>query len=120
MPEYAKPRFESLHPRPAWASQRIASGTPSIRLLLSSTKSLIASDANNRGPLPSGNLELQRVLNANHQSPTASRRQTSGGAKGVVDVAWHPNPKVGVMAVAGSDRRVRFFNVCCSFATAGP
>ena len=102
------PRFETLHPRPAWAANRITAGTPSLRLLLSSTKSFIAPESHQ--PLPSGNLELQRVLNANHQNPTVGRRTAQGAGKGVVDVAWHPNPKVGVMAVAGGDRRVRFFN----------
>ena len=28
-----------------------------------------------------------------------------------MDLAWHPNPRVGVVAVAGGDRRVKLFNV---------
>lgn len=80
-----------------------------MKLLLSSTKSFISTES--LKPLPSGKLEIQRMLDANHQNPTTNRRTSQGAGKGVVDVAWHPNPKVGVMAVSGGDRRVRFFNV---------
>lgn len=54
---------------------------------------------------------LRRMRNANQANPTTGKKEAEGAGGGVVDFAWHPNPKVGVMAVAGGDRRVRFFNV---------
>ena len=110
---WSDPRFETLHPRPEWASNRTTSGTPSLRALLSSTKSFISTKAARQ--LAQNNLELRRLVNANHQNPTANRRAAKDAGKGVVDVAWHPSSKVGVMAVAGGDRRVRFFNVSLIF-----
>ena len=108
-------RFERLHPRPEWASQRSKSGTPALSSLLRSTKSFIApplpSSTSRRPPLPQGFIDIHRVLDANHQNPTAGKKDASNAGNGVVDIAWHPSSKVGVMAVAGGDRRVRFFNV---------
>ena len=116
-------RFERLHPRPEWASLRVKSGTQSLSSLLSSTKSFIASNDSHpdsvlsslgkkkRGPLKSGTVDLQRLLDANHHNPTTGKKQASNAGNGVVDVVWHPSQKVSVMAVAGGDRRVRFFNV---------
>jgi U3 small nucleolar RNA-associated protein 18 len=54
---------------------------------------------------------LRRMRNANQANPTTGKKEAEGAGGGVVDFTWHPNPKVGVMAVAGGDRRVRFFNV---------
>lgn len=54
---------------------------------------------------------MQRLRNANHQNPTTGKREASNGGSGVVDLAWHPSERVGVLAVAGGDRRIRFFNV---------
>jgi hypothetical protein len=54
---------------------------------------------------------MLRLRNANHQSPTTGKQEASNGGSGVVDLAWHPSEKVGVLAVAGGDRRIRFFNV---------
>jgi U3 small nucleolar RNA-associated protein 18 len=51
------------------------------------------------------------LRNANHQSPTTGKQEASNGGSGVVDLAWHPSERVGVLAVAGGDRRIRFFNV---------
>lgn len=105
-------RFERLHPRPDWANRRIPIGTPSLSSLLSTTKSFIeAPPRDARGSLPQGTIEIQRVRNATQQNPTTGKRQAADAGGGVVDLAWHPNPKVGVLAVSGGDRRVRFFNV---------
>ena len=54
---------------------------------------------------------MLRLRNANHQSPTTGKQEASNGGSGVVDLAWHPSERVGVLAVAGGDRRIRFFNV---------
>ena len=64
-----------------------------------------------RGSLPQGVIEIRRIKNANHENPTTGKRQAKDAGAGVVDLAWHPNQKVGVIAVAGGDRRVRLFNV---------
>jgi U3 small nucleolar RNA-associated protein 18 len=118
-------RFETLHPRPDWADRRTVAGTPSLSSLLSSTKSFIASangsdgpssssiikGQKKRGPLKAGKIEMERLRNANHQNPTTGKKEASNGGSGVVDLAWHPSERVGVLAVAGGDRRIRFFNV---------
>jgi U3 small nucleolar RNA-associated protein 18 len=106
-------RFERIHPKPHWARQRASIGTPALSSLLASTKSFISKDVigKNRVPLPQGHIELQRVRNANQQNPTVGKKQAAGAGGGVVDIAWHPSINVGVLAVAGGDRRLRFFNV---------
>lgn len=105
-------RFERLHPRPVWASRRAQVGTPSLSSLLASTKSFIEAPSRDvRGSLLQGTIEIRRIKNANQQNPTTGKRQAKDAGGGVVDLAWHPNPKVGVIAVAGGDRRVRLFNV---------
>ncbi|WVQ70415.1 uncharacterized protein L199_008642 [Kwoniella botswanensis] len=108
-------QFERLHPPPQWAKQRTSIGTPSLSSLLTSTKSFIAPsiaiDGQKRPPLPQGNIDLQRVRNANQQNPTTGKREAADSNGGIVDIAWHPSERVGVMAVAGGDRRVRFFNI---------
>jgi U3 small nucleolar RNA-associated protein 18 len=112
-------RFETLHPRPEWADQRTQAGIPSLSTLLSSTKSFIDEPSSSsiikgkkkRSALKSGTIEMLRLRNANHQSPTTGKQEASNGGSGVVDLAWHPSEKVGVLAVAGGDRRIRFFNV---------
>jgi len=112
-------RFETLHPRPEWADQRTQAGIPSLSTLLSSTKSFIDEPSSSsiikgkkkRSTLKSGTIEMLRLRNANHQSPTTGKQEASNGGSGVVDLAWHPSERVGVLAVAGGDRRIRFFNV---------
>ena len=108
-------RFERLHPRPDWASRRLKSGTPALSSLLRSTKSFIApsipSSTSHRSPLPRGFIDIHRLLDANHQNPTTGKKEASNAGNGVIDIAWHPSSRVGVLAVAGGDRRVRFFNV---------
>lgn len=118
-------RFEKLHPRPEWASLRTRAGHPSLSLLLSSTKSFIDSDGSSsrqeagpstgtkpkRGPLPPGEVKIQKLRNANYQNPTTGKREAKGAGHGVVDLAWHPSTRLSVLAVCGGDRRVRIFNV---------
>ncbi|WVR04945.1 hypothetical protein IAU60_001957 [Kwoniella sp. DSM 27419] len=108
-------QFETLHPPPKWAKNRTVAGTPSLSSLLTSTRSFIAPSSaaagQSRPPLPQGNIDLQRVRNANQQNPTTGKREAANAGGGVVDFAWHPSERVGVMAVAGGDRRVRFFNI---------
>ncbi|WWD15649.1 hypothetical protein CI109_100071 [Kwoniella shandongensis] len=108
-----KEQFERLHPPPAWAKNRTVVGTPSLSSLLSSTKSFIAGSVigKTRAPLPQGTIDLQRMRNANQQNPTVGKREAANAGGGVMDFAWHPAKSVGVMAVAGGDRRVRFFNI---------
>ncbi|WWC85185.1 uncharacterized protein L201_000043 [Kwoniella dendrophila CBS 6074] len=113
--EKLREQFERLHPPPEWAKKRTVIGTPSLSSLLTSTKSFIQSPSNiigeKRLALPQGNIDLQRMRNANQQNPTTGKREASNAGGGIVDFAWHPSEKVGVMAVAGGDRRVRFFNI---------
>ncbi|WVF72494.1 hypothetical protein IAT40_007310 [Kwoniella sp. CBS 6097] len=112
-------QFERLHPPPAWAKERSVFGTPSLSSLLTSTKSFIAPSSasasagarKSRPPLPQGTIDLHRLRNANQQNPTTGKREAANAGGGVVDFAWHPSERVGVMAVAGGDRRVRFFNI---------
>ena len=108
-------RFERLHPRPSWVDKRAVIGTPSLSSLLSTTKSFIDATStgarSSRSALVPHTIKLQRLLNANHQNPTVGKRDSAGAGKGVVSLEWHPNKRVGVLAVAGGDRRVRFFNV---------
>jgi U3 small nucleolar RNA-associated protein 18 len=104
-------RFERLHPRPEWASSRLRIGTPSLSSLLASTKSFIDLDDSTHAPLPQGTIEMRRLRNANEQSPTTGVKEAKGAGGGVVDFAWHPSKRTGVIAVAGGDRRVRFFQV---------
>ncbi|WWC69748.1 uncharacterized protein I206_103691 [Kwoniella pini CBS 10737] len=111
--ERLREQFERLHPPPEWARKRTAIGTPSLSSLLTSTKSFIAPtiSGSSRSALPQGHIDLQRMRNANQQNPTTGKREAANAGGGVVDFAWHPSEKVGVMAVAGGDRRVRFFNI---------
>ncbi|WVW83473.1 hypothetical protein I302_105494 [Kwoniella bestiolae CBS 10118] len=113
--ERLREQFERLHPPPQWAKQRTIIGTPSLSSLLTSTKSFIAPsiaiDGKRRPPLPQGHIDLQRMRNANQQNPTTGKREAANAHGGIVDFAWHPSERVGVMAVAGGDRRVRFFNI---------
>ncbi|OCF44724.1 hypothetical protein I317_01413 [Kwoniella heveanensis CBS 569] len=114
--ERLREQFERLHPPPAWAKERTVFGTPSLSSLLTSTKSFIAPSSSSavgrsRPPLPQGTIDLQRLRNANQQNPTTGKREAANAGGGVVDFAWHPSERVGVMAVAGGDRRVRFFNI---------
>ncbi|KAL1407056.1 U3 snoRNP protein [Vanrija albida] len=104
-------QFEQLHPKPEWASRRLEGAVPSIHRLLNSTTSLIAKPEAKRSPLEPGFLDIQRLRNANEQNPTTGKKQASNAGFGVVDLAWHPSPRVPVLAVAGGDRRVRFFNI---------
>jgi U3 small nucleolar RNA-associated protein 18 len=126
-------QYESIHPRPDWADQRSHAGVASLSSLLSSTKSFIDDGRMGRGTngkgkgknnggsggggykprsaLAPGELDIQRLRNANQQNPTAGKRDAVDAGDGVVDLAWHPSERVGVLAVAGGDRRVRFFNV---------
>lgn len=108
-------RFERLHPRPEWADNRVHRGVPSLSSLFASTKSFIDSGSANgsgsRGRLPQGTVEMRRQRNANQANPSAGKREFQGAGEGVVDFAWHPNSAVPVGAVAGGDRRVRFFHV---------
>ncbi|WWC61442.1 uncharacterized protein I303_104026 [Kwoniella dejecticola CBS 10117] len=111
--ERLREQFERLHPPPEWARNRTAIGTPSLSSLLTSTKSFIAPtvSGSSRSALPQGHMDLQRMRNANQQNPTTGKREAANAGGGVVDFAWHPSERVGVMAVAGGDRRVRFFNI---------
>lgn len=105
-------RFERIHPKPQWASRRVGKGIPTIQKLLSSTSSFVsAGDSNGRAPLPSTFIDIQRLRNANEQNPTTGSKEATNAGSGVVDFAWHPSTRLSVMAVAGGDRRVRFFNV---------
>ncbi len=106
-------RFERLHPKPKWADHRQRAGTPALSSLLASTTSFISTDvaSGSRPSLPQGSIDIQRLRNANQQHPTTGKKEAEGAGRGVVDVAWHPSSRVGVLAVAGGDRRVRFFNV---------
>lgn len=113
-------RYETLHPRPDWADKRTTAGTPSLSALLSSTKSFIDNPSSSSiikgqkkrtAALKSGTIDMQRLRNANHQNPTTGKQEASNAGSGVVDLAWHPSERVGVLAVAGGDRRIRFFNV---------
>ncbi|RXK39981.1 hypothetical protein M231_02776 [Tremella mesenterica] len=110
-------QYEALHPRPSWASLRLvphSQSQPSLSALLASTKSFIAPNIlgqTKRQSLEAGTISIQRVKDANHQNPTAGKMQARDAAGGVVSVAWHPNPQVGVVGVAGGDRRVRFFQI---------
>lgn len=122
-------QFEALHPRPEWADHRSHAGIASLSSLLSSAKSFI--DSTGGGPggkskskkgksrtaLPPGELDVQRLRNANQQNPTTGKRDAVDAGDGVVDFAWHPSERVGVLAVAGGDRRVRFFNVSLAMST---
>lgn len=120
----ADDRFERIHPRPAWADDRVRRGVPSLSSLFSSTKSFIDGTSSGGGgssrsaPLPQGTLEVQRLRNANQQNPTTGKKEAVNVKDGVVDFAWHPNPAVPVGAVAGGDRRVRFFHVSDSYVGA--
>jgi U3 small nucleolar RNA-associated protein 18 len=67
--------------------------------------------AGSAAPLPPSFLDIHRLRNANEQNPTTGTKQASNAGAGVVDVAWHPSRSVSAMAVAGGDRRVRFFNI---------
>ena len=57
------------------------------------------------------------MRNANQQNPTTGKREAVNAGEGVVDFAWHPNPRIGVIAVAGGDRRVRIFSVRLIYPT---
>nr|ODN75698.1 U3 small nucleolar RNA-associated protein 18 [Cryptococcus depauperatus CBS 7841] len=108
--------FETLHPPPEWSKNRSFVGTPSLSSLLTSTKSFVAPSISSiihgqQAALPQGTLDLKRMRNANQANPTIGKRDAEGGNGGVVDFAWHPVKTVSVMAVAGGDRRIRFFNV---------
>jgi U3 small nucleolar RNA-associated protein 18 len=110
-------RFERLHPKPEWASQRLTkTNTPSLSSLLKTNKSFISQPNLNlskakRPPLPPGTIDLKRLRNANAQNPTTGKKEAAGAGNGVVGVEWHPNERLGVLAVIGGDRRVRMFNV---------
>lgn len=104
-------RFERLHPKPEWASRRLDSKVPTMQRLLASTASFISTDAvsERRPPLPTTTIDIQRLRNAN--AAAASEEGSSSALAGIVDLAWHPSAKMPVLATAGTDRRVRFYNV---------
>lgn len=83
--------------------------TSTIQQLLSSTESFLANER--REALAPSYIDIQRLVNANEQNPTAGKKKASDAGAGVVDVAWHPSTKLAVMAVASGDRRVRLFNI---------
>lgn len=102
-------RFERLHPKPEWASRRVDTKVPTMQRLLASTASFISNDhVNGRHPLPTTTLDIQRLRNANAVS---GEEGAPSGQAGIVDLAWHPSAKMPVLATAGTDRRVRFYNV---------
>lgn len=105
-------RFERLHPKPEWAFSRLDSKVPTMQRLLASTASFISIDALGDGhrPLPTTTIDIQRLHNAN--AAAASEGGSSSALAGIVDLAWHPSAKMPVLTTAGTDRRVRFYNVC--------
>ncbi|KAL7422468.1 U3 snoRNP protein [Cryptotrichosporon argae] len=106
-------QYERVHPRPAWVDQRVRAAS-SLSALLSSTASFLApstGDGAARPALPAGTLDIQRMRNANEHNPTTGKGAAKGVDAGVVSFDWHPSARVSVLAVAGGDRRVRFFNV---------
>lgn len=105
----ADSRFERLHPKPEWASHRVDTKVPTMQRLLSTTASFVSSGhVDGRPPLPTTTLDIQRLRNANS---VAGDEGSTGGQAGIVDLAWHPSAKMPVLATAGTDRRVRFYNV---------
>lgn len=82
-----------------------------MQRLLASTASFVGTDllSDRRPPLPTSTIDIQRLRNAN--AATAEDGSSSTLA-GIIDLAWHPSAKVPVLTTAGTDRRVRFYNVC--------
>lgn len=81
-----------------------------MQRLLASTASFVNTDllGDRPPPLPTSTIDIQRLRNANAAS---GEEGSSSGQAGIVDLAWHPSAKMPVLATAGTDRRVRFFNV---------
>ncbi|BEI87660.1 uncharacterized protein CcaverHIS019_0103780 [Cutaneotrichosporon cavernicola] len=104
-------QFERLHPKPDWASSRADNNLPTMQRLLASTASFINTGAldDRRPPLPTTTIDIQRLRNANAGS--VSEEGSSSGLAGIVDLVWHPSTKMPVLATAGTDRRVRFYNI---------
>lgn len=94
-------RFESLNPRPKWASLSSKGANDPLQSLLSSSSPFIASSKGRLGSaLPAGQLDIERV------------RDVKGGEDGGVRaLEWAPGMSRSVLAVAGADRRVRVYNV---------
>ncbi|KAJ7183100.1 WD40 repeat-like protein [Mycena filopes] len=100
-------QYERINPQPAWAKaakDRLReTNDAEIDELLTSTSGLLASRSK-KVSLPSGNLSIERLRDAN-QAAAAS------GSGEIKSLAFHPSAKVPVLCVGSADRRVRLFNV---------
>lgn len=102
-------RYESLHPRPAWASPQGTSegSTGALSTLLSKSGALVRSKAGKAriGRLPSGSLEVQRARDGNQAI------DKDEAAAAVECLAWHPSNRVRLLMTASRDRKLRLFEV---------
>ncbi|KAJ7746592.1 WD40-repeat-containing domain protein [Mycena metata] len=100
-------QYERINPQPAWAKaakDRLReTDDAEIDELLTSTSGLLASRSK-KVALPSGNLSIERLRDAN-QAAAAS------GSGEIKSLAFHPSAKVPVLCVGSADRRVRLFNI---------
>lgn len=128
-------QFEKLHPRPGWASFRLGThtdqpddalsgsdavvvnedATRGIHDLLRSDTGLVegyadAKSVKARGKLKAGEIELDRLRNANDaQSAHAVVAEESLPA--IEMVRFHPSARASVLMTASKDRRVRLFQI---------
>lgn len=109
-PSTSNLRFERLHPKPEWASRRVNTQVPTMHRLLASTASFLGREGfgEDRPLLPSSIIDIQRLRNAESAAPEEGG---GSGQAGIADLVWHPSAKLPVLATAGVDRRVRFYNV---------
>ncbi|SPO22551.1 related to UTP18 - possible U3 snoRNP protein involved in maturation of pre-18S rRNA [Ustilago trichophora] len=133
-------QFEKLHPRPGWASFRLTSlsdqpdgfaesngeaviinedTSKGIHDLLRSDTGLVegygskdndTKSVKARGKLKAGEIELDRLRNANDaQSAHAIAAEESLPA--IEMLRFHPSPRASVLMTASKDRRVRLFQI---------
>jgi len=74
--------------------------------LLTSTGGILSSKKTQK--LAKGVISIERLRDVNHSAPT------EGAVKAI---QFHPSPRIPVLFTAGSDRRLRLFNVCISITT---
>jgi len=112
--------FEKFHPRPSWASLALrkaattsnretseGSGREALSDLLSRDTGLVArvtKRGKQRGKLPEGRFEVERLRNANESQGRAT-------LSSIETLSFHPTTRAHVLMTTTKDRRLRLFQV---------
>ena len=127
-------QFEKIHPRPIWAALRLFTrdhpeasqaidhdsgisvseqGHRTLTELLRTDSQFIGSSSSSSRPrskLKSGEIELDRLRNAN-DAQTSAAVQNGDAAAAIEMIQFHPSQRASVLLTASRDRRVRLFQI---------